>query len=256
VQTKGPEPMVTVAGGITVGIRKGDSFAFYRHGRYVGLAEAVRVDDRLCQVRVASGFSREMPLPGDAAIRRGKNFFKTGVPAGRVFRLEGDYCLINVGEREAVRRGQRLAAVRDGKTIATLKIRTVKVDYCGADVEEPLHDAEKNAREKIALWDEILPEPLLGKSVERVGTVVRVAEGGWAIGGLRDAGAKSKIFEKTVGVHSAKPDKTQGSEQAATPAPAGVVIADGRDGIVIYSPRTWRRGPPGEGDVIVLARQK
>lgn len=224
------EPLVTVAGGTMVGIRQGDSFEFRRNGQYVGVGQVVRVDDRLSQVRPAQALCRKPVLLRDQAIRRPRAFAGTAMPA-RVFRIEQDYCLINVGEREDVRRGQTLVVVRDQTPIAKLRVHTVKEDYCGADVVERLNE------KKVLLWDPVYSELFTPNRVVWIGSVTRVAPGRWAIGADRREDAGTPLLRNVVMFQARLPD------QAPHVRGAGIVVAQGHDGVVIYAPTTWHRGP-------------
>lgn len=235
VTQQGPDPVVTLAGGNAVRFRTGQSFEFHRAGRFIGLGEAIRVDDRLCQVRFAESLSREPPRVGDVAIRRAEKIFGHQATPGRIFRIEGEYCLVNVGEREGVRRGQDLLVVRSGTPLARLAVRTVKVDYSGADIVEVLVPGEKIAR-----WDDIHPAPFGEIKEERTATVRQVASEGWAAGCAHGANRLPGLLGEVVQLRSPAVDASTKNTVANGSIGAGVVVAEGESGVVLYSPQSWR----------------
>jgi hypothetical protein len=234
------EPSLTVAGGTMVGVCIGDTFEFQRDGLYVGLGEVVLMDDRLCQVQPSDTLSRTTVQAGDRAIRRPKKFASAHALPARIFRIEKGYCLLNVGEREEVEVGQTFLAVRDGNPIARLRATAVKVDYSGTEIA-----VRFEGQPEISQWDEIYPEPFAPNRVLHIGSVTWVAPQGWAIGAGRTDGSQNPPTETVVGLQRATPDPGTVCTGAA------VIVADGPDGFVLYSPRSWRRDS-ADGACVVL----
>jgi len=86
---------------------------------------------------VATGLSALHRRPirvGDRVARRDPRDVMAGRVPLQIFRVEGDYVLINAGEVDQIARDQPMLAYRDGRAIARLNVSAVKIDFCGAKV--------------------------------------------------------------------------------------------------------------------------
>lgn len=103
-----------------------------RAGEYVDCVELVAIRGRFAIGLQSIAFARTPVQVGDSIRLRPADQVKLGRMPLRVFRREGDYCLMNGGEDVGLEIGAKLAVVREGRTVAELEIDTVKMDYCGA----------------------------------------------------------------------------------------------------------------------------
>jgi hypothetical protein len=168
------EPLITIAGGAETGLELGDQIEIRRANDYIGLGRIIRADEQLAQVRMTDAFTRLPPMQGDRAVQRGnRTDLAADLPgqSGRIFRIEGDYCLINLGEQNGIERGDRLAVVHRGAKVAELIVKTVKVDYCGANFN-------RQPPEIISAWDEVFLEPFRTSPHIQMGTTERVTGSG------------------------------------------------------------------------------
>ncbi len=114
-----------LAGGPGSGVDSGARFDLFRDGAYVGMAVVRRTALHL-QAEIEPAFMRAAPRVGDEACLR----LATGDRASRgwIFRLEGDYGLVSLGEADGVVRGQRLFTQGH-----ILEVRTVYPYHCGVN---------------------------------------------------------------------------------------------------------------------------
>lgn len=86
---------------------------------------------------VASGLAALHRRPirvGDWVERRDPRAVAAGRVPLQIFRVEGDYVLINAGETDQMTRDQTLIVRRDGREIARVVVSAVKIDFSGAKV--------------------------------------------------------------------------------------------------------------------------
>lgn len=114
------------------GAAVGQHWEVSRAGEYVDSVELVATRGRFAIGLQSIAFARSPVQVGDTIRLRPADQVKLGRMPLRVFRREGDYCLMNGGEDVGLEIGGKLAVVRDGRLIAELEIDTVKMDYCGA----------------------------------------------------------------------------------------------------------------------------
>ncbi|HUU82672.1 MAG TPA: hypothetical protein VM243_04120 [Phycisphaerae bacterium] len=119
----------------------GDRLDVYRGGRYVGFAQVVSIEGPEAEAEVLTSLSASAMQAGDLAVRRAPAG-SSQIRQGFVFRVEGDYALVSLGEADGVRRGDRLFT-RDG-TGDDRRLTVVRVypDHCGASLEGGGTDSE------------------------------------------------------------------------------------------------------------------
>jgi len=227
------------------GVAAGQHWEVRRTGQYVDCVEVVELRGRFAIALQSPAFSASAIAVGDSVrLRTGQHVAQGRIPL-RVFRREGDYCLMNGGEDVGLEVGGHLAVVRDGRVIAELEIDTVKVDYCGATratSSEPrnlLATTRPGSDAEVRDWDTVVPLAALPAMQEPVslGRVARVSEREeWLIGRPGRIGA------------SVAP----GQLVYVGPAPASVgLVAGVSEGTwIIHVPPPCRRGAISRGDAI------
>jgi len=245
------EPLVIISAGGEAGLKVADQIEFRRAGDYVGAGQIERADEHLAQVRMVDAFTKQPPVQGDLAIQRSSTvedpITLANVPgrSGRIFRIEGKYCLINLGEQNGLERGHRLAVIRGGKKIADLVVKTVKVDYCGADIQG-------RPGEIISLWDEVFVEPFRLGGVLRVGTVQKVSGSGQC---RQIILSKSELAIRPgrmvlLGLSTESASSEPGASAIGAGAPtsravqaAALVLAVGHGRAILWNSPSWRTEP-------------
>lgn len=132
------------------GLAIGDRLDVFRGTGYVAFARVISVDSAKARAEVVSSFSRSAVRAGDIAVRRPAS--PTG-PAGygTIFRLEGRYALVSLGEADGIQRGDRLSGrARDGGSYR-LVVDRVYPEHCGASVEVTPQQGPITAQ----LWDRV-----------------------------------------------------------------------------------------------------
>jgi len=227
------------------GAAVGQHWEIRRAGEYVDCVEVVDLRGRFAIALQSAAFAASPIAVGDSAALRTGQHVAQGRISLRVFRRDGDYCLMNGGEDVGLEVGGHLAVVRDGRTVAELEIDTVKVDYCGASRTVPaghgnLLATTRPGRESgVRDWDAVVPLmalPFMQESagLGRVEQVIQADE--WLVGRPGRIGA-SVAAGQLVRV-------------GGPPASIGIVVfvADGR--WAVYVPRSCRRGSIATGDSI------
>jgi len=112
----------------------GDRFDLYRGWRYVGFARAVSIGPSSARAETLASLSATPAQPGDLGVRRPPA--ESPEPRrGYVFRREGEYVLVSLGEADGIRRADRLhARAVDGGRYELIVDRAYP-DHCGATVE-------------------------------------------------------------------------------------------------------------------------
>jgi hypothetical protein len=209
------------------GAAVGDRWTVRDGGSYIGVVQVQEFRGPFAVGQALAGFCRRPIRVGDDVMRRDPRDVRAGRLPFQIFRIEGDYALVNAGEEDRVERDQRLLAVRDGRTLATLIVTTVKVDFCGAKLE-PTASAP-SSDDRLLIGDDVYlappppPRRAIGtiEWVEDAGRVASVA--------LRD-GASLRVGE-VVAVESGNVTES-----------AGLVTASGRDHATLYLPEAARGG--------------
>jgi hypothetical protein len=120
------------------GVRSGDCWIAREGGDYVGVLR-LREFRGPFAVGVTINAAGRRPLRvGDVVWRRVPRDVREGRTPLQIFRVEGDYCLLNAGEEDGVTHGARLSVYRRGMLIGRVVISTVKVDFCGARLESQI----------------------------------------------------------------------------------------------------------------------
>jgi len=114
------------------GLALGDRWEIRRDGAYIDLVEVVEFRHRFAIARGGQAFARERVQVGDEAVRRRPAAIAAGRCAMRVFRVEGDYCLLNAGENEGLVEGRTVNIMNPDGGSSEWIIETVKIDYAGA----------------------------------------------------------------------------------------------------------------------------
>lgn len=119
--------VVRLAGGAALSIREDDRIDFFRDGDYAGFG---RMTPDLPSITAAwvDAFSPHAPQPGDEALVRSR---ASDCAAGYVFRVEGDYCLVSIGQNDGLELGETLVSESGG---VELSVQTLYPDHCGASL--------------------------------------------------------------------------------------------------------------------------
>ncbi len=157
---------------------------------------------------VASGLAALHRRPiraGDWVKRRDPRDVAAGRVPLQIFRVEGDYVLINAGETDQMARDQSLTAYREGRAIARLTLSAVKIDFSGAKVEVPATATgpattrpvtSRPAGPELEVGDEVYAQPP-STGRRRLGKLEWVEAGRVAALGL-EPGAKPAIGDGVV----------------------------------------------------------
>ena len=197
-------------------------------GSYIGMVEVQELRSPFAVGQAFAAMCRRPVRVGDELVRRDPRDVRAGRTPLHVFRVEGNYALINAGESDQLVRDQRLYVVREGRVRATLVVTTVKMDFCGTRIE-PVTSNEAAVGGVVADDDVYvtLPKAPMRRAVATIEWVE--ADGRVAAAKLRE-GATMRPGE-VVSVRS------EGGAHSA-----GIVVAAGREGATIYLPPISRAG--------------
>lgn len=139
-----------LAGDSRTGFSDDDRVEIFRNGKYISSARVVTAETYL-QVEIDEAFQRQQPQEGDVAVLR-SDADSLEPPVGRIFRVEGDYALITLGQSDGIENGQKLFVLNaDGSTTA-LTVRKVYPEHCGAKLKAPVKRDGQNDREQMRPW--------------------------------------------------------------------------------------------------------
>ncbi len=175
VESNVAEQRIWLAGGTAEGLLTDRRIEVFRGGSYVATAIIDQPGLALTRASIVEAYTRQPARGGDRAALLDQPVGGGG-PVGRVFRIDGNYCLVSAGEDVGIRRGQRLSVVRLGRVVATLTVKTVKATYCGADIHQTpgqLHD-DRAPR----LWDRVFGRAPQPRSVQELGKIDHVTPDG------------------------------------------------------------------------------
>lgn len=227
------------------GVEKGQHWEIRRDGQYVDCVEIVDFRGRFAVGLQSAAFARDAIRVGDAAVLRTAALVRTGRMPMRVFRREGNYCLMNAGEDAGLEVGGRLAVVRDGRTLAELEIDTVKMDYCGATVMKrvesppaaggPFGTTRPAQVVEPAEWDTVVPVAAAGREAEPppMGRVETVVNGELLI--VRGEGKDAAVGPGVI------------VRLGTQPASTGIVVAVSGTQWVVYAPPSCAGAPVAVG---------
>lgn len=119
--------LVQLVGTGALGIRNDDRFDFFRGASYAGFGRMMP-DGPSTAAEWVAAFAPQGPQPGDEAISR---THESGCAAGYVFRIEGDYCLISIGQNDGIEAGETLASDSGNLQV---RVQTLYPDHCGASL--------------------------------------------------------------------------------------------------------------------------
>jgi hypothetical protein len=174
VEQEGPHQCIWLPGGTADGLVPDRQIEFFRGDTYVATATIDQAGESAARAVTMDACARQAVQAGDTAVLMIDSSLDQPRFAGRVFRIEGDYCLLSIGEDTGVRRGQVLYVVRDRQVVATVKIKTIKQGYCGAELER----SESNAARKPQLWDQVLSSRPQQRLVQGLGHVTQLTDDG------------------------------------------------------------------------------
>ncbi|UCD27735.1 MAG: hypothetical protein JSV03_11585 [Planctomycetota bacterium] len=190
--------LITIVGTKEDGLSQGRLVDLFRADRYVGVATLEAISNPLSFARIIEASSAMLPAEGDLALVRSTPELKSRPLSAAIFRIEGNYCLLAAGEVDGVQVGDVFKVRKKDpagaglwQDVAELTVKTVKVDYAGADIRL-LNEKDY----KVELWDMAeRPVPMLGR-IRPIGIIEHVQrEHRWAVGSV---GAKIKLNTPTV----------------------------------------------------------
>lgn len=225
--------VIRLANPVSTRLGIGDRLDLYRGVRYVGFAKVVSIDGSTAAAEVVGSLSALAVQAGDLAVRRPPAGSRP-VQRGFVFRVEGDYALVSLGEADGVRRGDRLF-VRDSRgRDRRLTVERVYPDHCGAGLEvggaEDAGGTDKASSIDevggLAVWQPVTlnePGPAL---VELSAPVARPAGVSW-------------LFRIPAGPQTKQVRQGDLVFWRGRPPRLGVVLTAGRWGAYVYVPGVW-----------------
>lgn len=205
-----------------------DRWTVREGGSYIGMVEVQELRGPFAVGQAFAAVCRRPVRVGDELVRRDPRDVRAGRSPLQIFRVEGDYALINAGEGDQIVRDQRLYVVRDGRVRAMLVVTTVKMDFCGTRVERLT--TNEAAEEDVAAGDDVYLTPPTGPVRSTIGTIEWVEADGRV--------AAAKLHEGAA----ARRGEVVSVESEGGAASAGIVVAAGRDGATIYLPAISRAG--------------
>ncbi len=202
-------------------------------GSYIGMVEVQELRGPFAVGQAFAAMCRRPLRVGDELVRRDPRDVRAGRTPLHVFRVEGNYVLVNAGESDQLVRDQRLFVVREGRVRATLVVTTVKMDFCGTRIE-PVTSNEAAGGGVVADDDVYvtLPKAPVRRAVATIEWVE--ADGRVAAAKLQEGATMRRGEVVSVG-----------SDGGAFSA--GIVVAAGREGATIYLPAISRAGATEAG---------
>ncbi len=215
-----------------------DRWTVREGGSYIGMVEVQDLRGPFAIGQAFAAMCRRPVRVGDELVRREPRDVQAGRTPLHVFRVEGDYALINAGESDQLARDQRLYVVREGRVRATLVVTTVKMDFCGTRIE-PVTSNE-SADGGVVADDDVFVIVPKNPARRAVATIEWVEADGRVAAAKVRAGTTLRRGE-VVSV---------GSDGGAHSA--GIAVAVGREGATIYVPPISRAGAIEAGAEVYL----
>jgi hypothetical protein len=231
---------LTLAGSARDGFSVEQQIDLFDGSRYAGQAGVTATSDRLVLAESLPAFATTQPAVGMRAVARPPAERRAARLEARIFEIRGSYVLISAGQADGVRVGQRFAVIRDGKRLATLEVRAVKVDFAGAEIVAGAKGDAKGAA--LRKWDRVARLPLPPPTVIEVGTTAtEVGPEGWLLATLTTdepirIGAVVRV----------------GDERAT----AALVVRAAGPTVLLYVPPGWAGGPVPVGADVSLVRDE
>jgi hypothetical protein len=233
--------MITIVGTAEDGLVENRLVDLYREGRLIGVAAIRDVDNPISDAVLIDPASRGAPEVGDTALVR----LRPGRPprplSAVIFRIANDYCLLAAGESDGVQvnekfvvYGQQPGDPTATREVAELTVRTVKVDYSGAQIRPLVADGTQ-----VKVWD--MAERRLAVPVPKravVGQISQTHNDSRTLIASLDSGSGLTAGQLLYWV----PPQTAEHQPGA-----GVIVslADGR--AIIYVPPAWGSLPDAQG---------
>jgi len=222
--------LVTIVGTAEDGFSQGRLVDIFRGKEYIGVASIIEISDPLSVARMIETASADVPAEGDLALMRSRLNIANRPLNAYVFRIEDDYCLLTAGEVDGIHVGDKFIVRRQDPAeatiwydIAELHVRTVKVDYAGADIH--LLGDKKQALKR---WDKAELKGVVAQRYLPIGIVEDVDRSHrWAVASVD---AKSALKSGTIVRWVPDEDKAAG---------AGIVVDCANGRAAIYVPIGW-----------------
>ncbi len=164
VEPEGSAQAIWLSGGTADGVFPDHAIEVFRGETYVATATVDLAGESVARAVTVEACTREPVKAGDRAVLVHSDSDSTRI-AGRVFRIEKDYCLISVGEDTGVRRDQQLHVVRQREVVGSVKVKTIKQGYCGAEIQSG------SGGQKLTLWDQVLSYRPTQRAVQELGQI-------------------------------------------------------------------------------------
>lgn len=236
VESQGAAQHVWFTGGAADGLTIDRMVELLRNGVYVATAIVDQPGGPMTRATTIEAYIREPVQKGDEAVLMGLAGEGEAL-AGRIFRIEGNYCLVSIGENSGVRRDQPLYVVRDRQIVATLKVKAIKEGYCGAEAQRPSTGVPR-------LWDQVLSQPPDHRVDEAVGKIARLS-----------SDAQFAMVQATAKIVNAESGTILQIAQDSGPLGAGIVVHKDRSRIVLYIPPCWHNLPISSGAQAIHFRE-
>ncbi len=237
VQSDGAAQHIWMPAGAPEELRVDRRIEVFRGGAYVATALVDQTGPAFTRATTVEACVRQPVQAGD----RAELLPQTGQadPVGRIFRVDRNYCLVSAGEDAGIRRDQRLYAVRAGRVLATLTVKTVKESYCGADAQPTSDDARARPRR----WDQVLSRPPEPRPVLRLGQIERLTPDGTFAAMANQTGVDLPECGTLVSI----------MQQDQTVA-AGMIVHATSSRSILHIPACWRNQPVSTGAHVVHAQ--
>lgn len=216
---------LTLAGARRDGLRPGRQLELFDGDAYVGVTGVVTSSDRLCLAKSLRAMCATQPAAGIRAVARPAASQRSDRLAARVFDVRPDYILISAGQADGVAAGQTFVVLRDGARVAHIEVRTVEVDFSGAQV---VPDEDGRPAGEIRKWDLAVREPVPPDPSELVGAISRLSDGGAWVTGVVRAGASAPRLAEVLRV-------------VGEPGAAAMTAGVSGTRVLLYVPPGWGR---------------
>ena len=218
---EGGRNTVDIAAGDPVALAIGDRIDLFRGARYVGFARVVSVEGTTARAEMESSLSPSVGRPGDLVVRRPSSASDVSA-RGYVFRLEGDYALVSLGETAGLQPGQRLFARSKDGAECRLLVDRVYPDHCGATIEANGNGAPAG----LELWTRVCPGQAPPKLWELKADSWESAGVPWLV----------VVPAREIGRHTRAGDFAMSVNRTPT---IGVVLIVGEATAFVYVPGVW-----------------
>jgi len=237
-ETDGAAQHLWMPGGAVEGLQVDRRVEVFRGGAYVATAVIDRTGPAVIRATTVEACVRQPVQAGDRADLLPQAADGAGF-VGRIFRVDRGYCLVTAGEDAGIRRGQRFYAVRAGRVLATLTVKTVKESYCGADAQPTSDDADARPRR----WDQVLRRPPESESVLRLGKIDRLTPDG-----------TFALMANLAGVGLPECGTLVSIVRQNRPVAAGMIVCKTPSRSILHIPACWRDQPVSTGAHVVHAQ--